>query len=183
MIKKTQKLALSAVEGSKLKTQKYRKRLEPSPYNLEPNFGFTLVELMVVMAIIAILAATIWGNFFTSITKGKDSRRKQDLDSIAKALELYYNDMKAYPNPTNPLPNWGVPFPNPTKPAVLYMQKLPNDPAYPNASYCYTSDNLGTYYKLYANLENRNDLKVFVSPILCSTVYYNYGISSPNTTP
>lgn len=140
--------------------------------------GFTLLEIIIAMAVIAIISGALWGNFFSSLSKGRDSRRKQDLQSVAKALELYYADTKAYPTA---LPSWGAPFANQSNTAVIYMQKLPGDPAYPNATYCYTSP--GALYKLYANLENTGDPVVFVTPVLCSTVYYNYGISSQNTTP
>ncbi|MBI3379585.1 prepilin-type N-terminal cleavage/methylation domain-containing protein [Candidatus Gottesmanbacteria bacterium] len=152
--------------------------------NLTPrniNSGLTLIELMIVMALIAILATAIWGNFFTSLTKGRDSRRKQDLDAISKSIELYYNDNKSYPLPT--LIQWGSPFTHPSNSAVVYMQKLPNDPTSPSASYCYYSD--GSYYKIYSNLENTNDSKI-IPTVACppsSSKYYNYGISSPNTTP
>lgn len=133
------------------------------------------------MSLIAILAAALWGNFFTSLTKGRDSRRKQDLDAVSKAVELYYNDNRAYPVPT--IIVWGTSFSNPSVPSVLYMQKLPLDPNYPTQNYCYYSD--GTYYKMYANLENTNDTKI-IPTVACppaTTNYYNYGISSPNITP
>ncbi|MBM3282804.1 prepilin-type N-terminal cleavage/methylation domain-containing protein [Candidatus Gottesmanbacteria bacterium] len=145
--------------------------------------GFTLIELLVVLTIIGILAATVWGNFSTSLVKGRDSRRKQDLESVAKALELYYNDNKSYPNPTNPLPSWSLPFAHPTRSSVIYMQKLPVDPGYPGASYCYNSDDYGSYYKLYADLENTRDQSIFSTEIQCGNRWYNYGISSPNVTP
>lgn len=53
--------------------------------------GFTLVELLIVVSIIAILAIigiVIFGN----VQKGaRDARRKADIDSIAKAMEANYN--------------------------------------------------------------------------------------------
>ncbi len=142
--------------------------------------GFSLLELIVAMAIIAIVAGALWGNFFTSLAKGRDSRRKQDLELVGRALELYYADFRAYPTT---MPSWGSIFSNPNNLSVIYMQKLPNDPSYPNATYCYTSDATGSYYKLYANLENRQDPKAFTVTVLCGTIYYNYGASSTNTTP
>lgn len=147
------------------------------------NYGFTLLEMLVVMTIIAILAAGIWGNFFSSLFKGRDSRRKQDLQAISKAVEMYFNDTRSYPNPTL-VSNWGQPFLNPNNPSVIYLQQIPADPNYPGITYCYESSD-GTYYKLYARLENvsDNDPKKLSPQVVCANGYYNYGLSSMNTTP
>lgn len=162
-----------------MKKEKIHNNLTIQQFNhLSIQSGFTLLEIIIAMAIVAIVSGALWGNFFSSLSKGRDSRRKQDVQAVAKALELYYADGRAYPTA---LPSWGAPFANQSNTAVIYMQKLPNDPAYPNATYCYTST--GAFYKLYANLENKGDPAVFVTPVLCSTVYYNYGVSSQNTTP
>lgn len=149
--------------------------------SLNKQSGFTLIEIIIVMALIAILASALWGNFFTSLTKSRDSRRKQDLDAITKALELYYTDNKSYPLPTVIV--WGSALKNSNDSTVVYMQKLPSDPTYPAINYCYDSD--GTSFKLYANLENTNDSKIIPTVTCAPTpgVNFNYGISSPNTTP
>jgi general secretion pathway protein G len=147
---------------------------------LNKTKGFSLIELVIAMTIIATLSAALWGNFFSSIIKGRDSRRKQDLESVAKALELYYSDFRAYPTA---MPAWGGSFAHPTKATVIYMQKLPTDPSFPKYTYCYTSDTNGTYYKLYANLENTSDPKLLPTLVPCNSVNYNYGISSSNTIP
>ena len=146
--------------------------------------GFTLVELLVVMGILSILAGVLWSNFNTTFAKGRDSKRKQDLSLVGRSLELYYNDNRRYPNPTTPLPAWGQPFSHPTKLSVIYMQKLPTDPG--GSSYCYDSDDTGTFYKIYAQLENQNDVQVLTTPMPCPTdgaTEYNYGITSPNVAP
>jgi prepilin-type N-terminal cleavage/methylation domain-containing protein len=149
-------------------------------YNNSKKRGFTLIELMIGMAIIAILAAAMWGNFFTSLGKGRDSRRKQDLQTISKALELYYNDHGSYPQSAPP---WGDIFVHETNGSVIYMQKVPNDPAFPNATYCYQTDQDGTYFVLFANMENTSDPELLPAQKDCGGVNYNYGVSSSNTTP
>ena len=60
--------------------------------------GFTLIELLIVIVILGILAAFISGNFFSSLKKGRDVRRKADLSSVKKALEMYYEDHLVYPD-------------------------------------------------------------------------------------
>lgn len=141
--------------------------------------GFTLVELLIAMAIITILAAVTWGNFSNSLVKGRDSRRKQDLEAIGKALEMYYNDNKSYPTS---IPGGGTPFIHPSNSSVVYMQKVPSDPQSVVNKYCVSSTD-GSYYKLYARIENQNDPSLLPT-ITCNLVSgYNYGVSSPNTTP
>lgn len=53
--------------------------------------GFTLVELLVVVAIIGILLSIVIVNVTSSRQKARDARRKADLRSIQTALELYAN--------------------------------------------------------------------------------------------
>lgn len=141
------------------------------------NNGFTLLELIVVMAILAIITTALWGNFFSALYKGRDSRRKQDLESITRALELYYNDNRAYPTA---LPSLGTPFTNPTNSSVVYMEKLPLDPA-SSGLYCYNSDSKS--YKLFANIENTQDPKALVTPAQCNGHDFNYIITSSNVAP
>lgn len=144
--------------------------------------GLTLIELVVVMAIIAVLSTAIGGNLLSSISKGRDSKRKQDLQSVAKALEIYYYDYKAYPTP--PMDIWGQQFANDTDPLnpIIYMSKLPTDPSYPSSTYCYESNGSGSYYKVYANLENPNDPQILSPTQECAidNLQYNYAISSTN---
>ncbi|MBI2616825.1 prepilin-type N-terminal cleavage/methylation domain-containing protein [Candidatus Gottesmanbacteria bacterium] len=147
--------------------------------SLFTDSGITLVELLIAMAIITILAAVSFGNFTSTLIKGRDSRRKQDLEAIGKAVELYYNDMKAYPTS---IPAGGTSFVNPNDGTVIYMQKIPTDPQNATTQYCLLSTD-GTYFQLYTRLENQNDPSL-IPTITCNSINgYNYGLSSPNTTP
>ncbi|MBI2009966.1 MAG: type II secretion system protein [Candidatus Chisholmbacteria bacterium] len=52
--------------------------------------GFTLVEVLVVMGLIAILGSLLFGNFLKSQRRGFDAQRQGDLKTIQNAFEQYY---------------------------------------------------------------------------------------------
>jgi type II secretion system protein G len=59
--------------------------------------GFTLVELMVVVAIIALLAAVVIPNYVHARAQAAVAQSEANLKQIATSLELYYADNQAYP--------------------------------------------------------------------------------------
>jgi len=59
--------------------------------------AFTLIELLIVVAIIGILAAIAVPNFLNAQVRAKIARCKSDLRSIGMAQEQYYLDKNAYP--------------------------------------------------------------------------------------
>lgn len=59
--------------------------------------AFTLIELLIVVAIIAILAAIAVPNFLEAQARSKVARCKADMRSNATALEAYYVDNNSYP--------------------------------------------------------------------------------------
>lgn len=70
-----------------------------------PNRAFTLIELLIVVAIIAILAAIAVPNFLEAQTRAKVSRAKNDMRTLATGLESYYVDNNDYP----PCSTFGIP--------------------------------------------------------------------------
>ena len=127
--------------------------------------GFTLIELLIAIIILGVLAALISGNFFTSLKKGRDAKRKADLEQITRALEMYYEDKRTYPTFNIFLStNYSL---CETKIAVscatekAYMQKIPNDPILGKSyEYLFTD---GTSYKLFACLESNLQLLPYTS--------------------
>lgn len=62
--------------------------------------GFSLIELMVVISIIATLTAILLPNFMGARERARDTQKIQDLNSMKNALRTYYNDFQAYPTGT-----------------------------------------------------------------------------------
>ena len=60
-------------------------------------FGFTLIELMVVISIISILASATLASLSNARMKARDAERLNNTRSIINAFELYYAKYKHYP--------------------------------------------------------------------------------------
>lgn len=104
--------------------------------------AFTLIELLIVVAIIAILAAIAVPNFLEAQTRSKISRALSDVRTLATVLELYRVDGNVYP-PHAELLNTGVyQYPavtgglttidllplTPLTSPVAYLTSIPRDP-------------------------------------------------------
>jgi len=59
--------------------------------------GFTLVELLVVVAIIGMLTTMVVISIQQVKAKARDAQRVADINSLATALTLYHNDFESYP--------------------------------------------------------------------------------------
>lgn len=63
--------------------------------------GFTIVELLIVVTIIALLASLVVASVANSQARARDAKRKTDIKAIAKALDMHYADKSSYTLPEN----------------------------------------------------------------------------------
>jgi general secretion pathway protein G len=80
------------------------------------RFGFTLIELMVVMAIVATLLTLALPRYFGSLDKSKEAVLKENLFQMREAISRYYADKGRYPESLDGLAT------------EKYLRKVPLDP-------------------------------------------------------
>lgn len=160
------------------------------------NKGFTLVELLVVMAILGVLVTLVVGGFRTAQMRGRDSKRKSDLKEIANALEVFYSDHGKYPDasggqiqacPYDPSEEstdcgWGVrEF---TDDKTVYFRIMPKDPV-SSQNYVYRAQMIedsgnNQKYQLFARLENPEDQNCLGGDCANSPVAHSCGVYTCN---
>lgn len=95
---------------------------------MKKNRGFTLIEIMVVVVVIALLGAMIVPTLFSKVQQAEETRIAQDIRAIDSALKFYRLDNYRYPNQSQGLDaliaepqgsqRWNGP----------YLEDLPQDP-------------------------------------------------------
>lgn len=128
--------------------------------------GFTLIEILVAISIVAILTMIGITNFRVANKKARDGKRKGDLEQIKAALELYRTDEGEYPG--------SVSFGGTIESGgTTYMNPVPDDPN-EDYNYYYWSDN--DTYRLCAYLELDDSGSCSGS---CGDETCNYQINNP----
>lgn len=125
--------------------------------------GFTLIEILIVVAIIAILASVILVGLGPTQQAGRDARRLSDITEVQNGLELYYSKFGGYPgdaNGANGGPESYSSMGAALTGAGIGVSQFPNDPS-SGGTYYYgnngTSGSLGSSYILAAKLENASN--------------------------
>ena len=116
--------------------------------------GFTMIEIMVVVAILGILAALVVPQIAGKDDKARVERARSDIKTIASALEMYKLDNYSYPstdqgldalvNQPSDAPNWSG-----------YLRSLPADPW--GEEYIYISPGQAGDYDLISMGSDRQD--------------------------
>lgn len=78
--------------------------------------GFTLVELLVVLAIIALLLTIATPRYFHNLERAKETALKEDLSTIRESIDKFYGDQNTYPDSLEELVE------------KKYIRKVPIDP-------------------------------------------------------
>lgn len=73
------------------------KTMPVAPIRLRKTRGFTLIELMVVMTVIALLVGIAVPRYFDSVDHAKEATLKQDLSVMREAIDKFYGDNARYP--------------------------------------------------------------------------------------
>ncbi|MFH1743731.1 MAG: prepilin-type N-terminal cleavage/methylation domain-containing protein [bacterium] len=99
---------------------------------ISKRFGhssFTLIELLIVVAIIGILAAIAVPNFLNAQLRSKVARCMSDIRSISTALEMYRTDNNDYPEGRG---NWAIFGLDKLTSPIAFMSSVPYDPFAPD---------------------------------------------------
>ena len=149
--------------------------------------GFTLIEMLVVIAIITLLTGIIVTSLTGSKSKARDAKRISDLGQIQLALELFFDRCKVYPPPTlsKQVPTGGVNGCN--YPMSTFIGQIPTPPSsMVGDNYLYdVNDDPGSDYILSAKLENYNSIlkddidsysfpSGYFNDLVCTDTAHNY---------
>ena len=80
------------------------------------NRGFTIIEMMVVLALIVILASLAMVQYRRTIIYSKEAVLRDDLTKMRDAIDQYYADKNEYPATLSALASEG------------YLRDIPKDP-------------------------------------------------------
>jgi general secretion pathway protein G len=109
------KVAAALIPPSKLREPWQARRL---PLRARISRGFTLIELMIVVAIIVILIGIAAGMYQRSVQRAKEATLKSDLKVMRQAIDNYTLDKEAAPQSLEDL----------TNSQSQYLREIPTDP-------------------------------------------------------
>lgn len=143
--------------------------------NIYQRGGFSLVELLIVIVMIALLTGLLLPNLLGMRERARDSKLKSELRELKTALQVFYGDYQSYPddNGTGGMRGCGDRFMVCTpggvfqRDGVVYMQALPEQ-------FFYDQLDDGEGFNIWSTLENKSDEDATASQNKC-------GITNPAT--
>lgn len=147
--------------------------------------AFTLVEIIVVIAILAILWTIGFLSFSWYISQSRDAKRTSDIDNLNSSIELSLLDNSSYPIPDNPISvtySWAVVWIQWTiwEWVISHLKdfsKVPLDPLY-NNEYTYSVLNWSDEFQIWTilewNLLSNNSSDLLNKSYWANSKYYAY---------
>ena|SRR3989338_6667294 len=126
------------------------------------NRAFTLIEILIAVAIIAVLIGVGIPNFLGIRTRARDARRKSDVSQLQKSIELFKEDQDPPVYPDDAFMDglcrqcWSQSADG-TCGGNVYIRKLPCDPQSGNPYFYVRNPDDSLQYTLVACLENSED--------------------------
>jgi general secretion pathway protein G len=92
------------------------RRAWPARVRARLEAGFTLIELMVVMSLIAVLAGIAMVQYTTTVQRSREAVLREDLFRLRDAIDQYYADKGKWPSSLSDLVS------------DKYLREIPKDP-------------------------------------------------------
>ena len=155
--------------------------------------GFTLIEILIVIAIIAALIAIAIPNYLSARQRAQDIKIKSEMAALKSALRLYYNDFNSYPASAAPgklsgcgatgialcpCTGGGLDFATGAACDNIYMKQTPMGLG---SSILYTQTKSGEDFCLRSLLNNQSDPDIATSLTRCTSACTVNGINSCTT--
>ena len=129
-----------------------------------------LIEILLILLVIGILGFVTYKQFALAQAKSRDVQRKSDLNEFSKVIKLYFADYGKLPDDKLINSLWGKQF---IDNDYIYANSVPKE-KFGNKEYCYESGGDGTFFKISAELENKNDFDCKKDGQLCGGIKYCY---------
>jgi prepilin-type N-terminal cleavage/methylation domain-containing protein len=155
-----------------------KRMMHPTLYTKDTARGFTLIEMLAVIAIIGILTSIALPNLSGSREKARDSERVTELNQIALGLELYYNACRTYPSALTLTIDEGCPSGSGIT-LGTFLKSIPTEPVTGHDAYKYGRAADGSSFVLRAVLERDNaalvdDLENTIHGVNCTDTSTNF---------
>lgn len=130
--------------------------------------GFTVLETVLVVVVIAVLGLITWSQFELAKAKSRDIERRAALHEFSKVIKLYYADYEELPSSEKINSLWGKLWEDK---GYVYMKMVPKE-NYLDQEYCYKEYGDGRTFGLLAEFEDKRNEDCHKDLIECQGKFY-----------